>query len=240
MDTDGFVALVECMSYEELNELEEIIKHRRRNIENEIIIKDVRELLAAKNSCVWNHWRVNSINPSNVKLDIDLLSKKKYSHNVESEPAQFIDDGIRVTYLPLLVGICAPKHYFEKWKIDELEKWQHDWVEYIGCDYDPNDHDQQFLVNLDWDLECIKYKLDDTYGTATLFVEVYYKVNDMPKEGTKFKCFDSDGSINKWEVRDNELYIENSQDKKYDIYFGPVCDWDKYNIFVVADDYECD
>lgn len=237
--TDLLITMIEEMNVEELDELDLLIKNRKKFIkddeENQIVIKYIRELFTHKNACAWNHGYTHSINPMRQDI-IDVLMKKNYSHNVKSEPAQYIDCGVRVTYFPLFVGIYAPDHDMTKWEIDELEKCQNDWVDYMECNYDPNDEDQQYLVNLDWDYECIAYKLDDTFGTSTMFMEVYYKVSEAPKEGSKFKCFDCDGDIMKWEVRDGILYVEDKKEKKCDVFFGPVSDWDKYNLFVVAED----
>lgn len=239
MSTDDLIELLDSLTYEELDELSDMIKDRKKRIENKAVIKDIKKLLGPMQCvCAWNLGRVHSIDP--MPPNFDVLAQRLYSHIVDSKPATFIGPGIRLVHFPLFVGIIAPDHKFENWKIDELEKDQHHWVKYVECDYEPVKEDKDYLVNLDWDLNCEKYGLTDTYGTGTLYIEVYYKVSPVPKSGSEFKCFDSNGNIKKWEIRDNKLYVQNEDDKKCDVCMGSADDWYKYNMFVLDLDLDLD
>jgi len=231
---ESMIHTVESLNREELCELDSMVSTRKKWIENQYVISDIKNLFEEKEYlCVWNHGPGNPINP--IQLDKDLLEKRRYSPNVISEQAHYICPGLRVTWFPLFVGTRAPDHKLENWEIDELEKLQNDWVKYTGCDYQPIG-DENLLVDLSWDHESSLYGLDDTFGTGTLYMEVYYKTSDPPKEGEKFRCFDSDGKICGWEVVDGKLYAEDEENFKCDVYFGVLDSWDNYGMFVIDDE----
>lgn len=142
---------------------------------------------------------------------------------------KLIVPGISYASFPLYIDIEAwiGEDTWENSTISGLSSKQNDWVKYTACDYIPVDGDdwQPSTRDEDWKID---YETATLRSTTTMIMYVYYQNSPPPKEGSSFKCFDCDGNIKNWTVKDSFLYEEGLR-------AGVLEEWNEYGLFVIKE-----
>lgn len=192
--------LLDGLNQQELNDLKDLLNAKINKLKDQELIAQIRGQLKL-NGYAWT-------TQSNLEIQFD-------SGGAEILQTQF----------PLYIHVwtCDKEDKIDL-HVDGLYRKQNDWVDYMGCDYQPS-HNDDFTVcdDEEWDYNDWD---DPATGKATLMVQIFLKKQPAPKEGSKFQCFDEDGNIVNWKVSQGQLFCK-------DRYFGQLYQWDQYEIFVI-------
>jgi hypothetical protein len=133
------------------------------------------------------------------------------------------------TKFPLFIDISTwDKEDKTDLHVRGLSGEQHDWVDYVEFNWCPSDEDD-FKVRDgrwsygDWD--------DPVYGQAIIMIRFFFQKHQVPKEGSCFTAFDEEGNYEEWNVDQSKLYCQGR-------YFGPLDQWNKYDIFVIDNELD--
>lgn len=182
------------------------------------LIKNIKDFSHNKMEEYDNQRTINDLN-NKIKTKGYAWSVSDIDHN------KICNKNVLLTKFPIFIRIYTwNKIHMEDIHVGDMLDTQNDWVDYLEFDYEPTDSDWKdtdeddlFDIGPSFPLE----------GKSIILVNIYYQISPPPKEGSSLKCFDKNGNIENWTVKDGKLYCENK-------YFAKLEEWDSYKLFVIS------